>query len=236
MSRSNQTSTSSNPSQRFLEWGGKKTLLSYWDKEQEKNIEVPIPFTFLLLEELSTITGYSDTEKSGIYSNEVKSTKTEELEVKYFKGGTLDKGLYENIKYKVKSLSGKYTKSLYIAMKIDGKLQIANLKLSGACIGVWIDFCSSTDQKQRMSKAICIAETKVETKGENTYQVPVFQLKETTPETDAQAIELDKQLQAYFKEYFGKVDTNTPTEANTAVDSLKRAFDADEMQSDDLPF
>jgi len=236
MSRSNQTSTSSNPSQRFLEWGGKKTLLSYWDKEQEKNIEVPIPFTFLLLEELSTITGYSQSEKSGIYSNEVKSTKTEELEVKYFKGGTIDKGLYENIKYKVKSLSGKYTKSLYIAMKIDGVLQIGNIKLSGAGNGAWIDFCSNTDQKQRMSKAICIAETKVETKGENTYQVPVFQLKETTPETDAQAIELDKQLQAYFKEYFGKGGTNTPTEANTAVDSLKRAFDADEMQSDDLPF
>lgn len=43
-----------------------------------------------------------------------------------------------------------------------------------------------------------------------------------------------------YKEMFGKVDTNTPTESNPAVDSLKKAFDGISIEqaivNDDLPF
>lgn len=235
MSRSNQTSTSSNPSQRFLEWGGEEGILSYWDKDVKESITVKPPFTVMVLDELSTITGYDGKNKCGVYSNEIKDTKTEVLTVKSFKGGEIAKGLYADIKDKIKAMGYKYSKSIYIAYK-DGKdLKIGNMKFSGAALNAWIDFSGNHKDAIR-SKAIKLTGSEQHTTGKVNYFTPVFAIQDITPETDSQAIELDKQLQAYFKEYFGKGDTNTPTEQNPAVDSLKRAFDAKEIVSDDLPF
>ena len=108
MSRSNQTSTSSNPSQRFIEWGGEEGILSYWDKDLKESITVNPPFTVMVLDELSTITGYDGKNKCGVYSNEIKDTKTEVLTVKSFKGGEIAKGLYADIKDKIKPMDYKY--------------------------------------------------------------------------------------------------------------------------------
>jgi hypothetical protein len=234
MSRSNTTTTtSSNPSKRYLEWGGESGILSYWDKEQAKSITVEPPFTFMVLDELSSVTGYDGKNKCGIYSNEVKETKTSVLTVKSFKGGEIAKGIYSEIKDKVNALGYKYTKSIYIAFKDGKELTIANIKFKGAALNAWIDFAS--DNKDAIKNKSIILTGKLEQKtGRVDFFTPIFDVKDITPQTNTQAIELDKELQAYFKEYFNKTDTSTTPENNNGVEALKNAFGLE--LNDDSPF
>ena len=77
MSRSNPNTGSSNPSTRWHEWAGDKGILKYYDKAQAATVEVPLPFTFILLDETATVKGWHDASESGIYANEVRDTRQE---------------------------------------------------------------------------------------------------------------------------------------------------------------
>ena len=83
MTRSNETTTKTpNPATKFLEF--KNGKFSYYDKTSEANVEVPLPLRFIVLDELATIKGWDSKTNSGIYSNEVHSTKATPLKVKSF--------------------------------------------------------------------------------------------------------------------------------------------------------
>lgn len=234
MSRSNPQSTSSNPSQRFFEWGGETGELTYYDKEVSEKITVKPPFVFMVLDELSTITGFDNKNKCGVYSNEIKDTKTEPLNVRSFKGGDIAKGIYLEIKDKINAAGYKYTKSIYIAFKDKDVLKIGNIKLTGAALNSWIEF-SSNNKQAVAQKAISIVDKLTQTTGRIEYCTPVFEAKEITEKTNAEAIQLDIELQNYLLDYFGKARP-TQTSTNESVEKLKEVFDAEEMKSDDLPF
>ena len=68
MSRSNPTANNPNPSARWFEWKGSTGKLVWYDKEQKVNNEVPNGFTFLVLDQLSTVTGYNSKVK-GVEDN-----------------------------------------------------------------------------------------------------------------------------------------------------------------------
>ena len=122
--------TSQNPATRFIQFKGDSGKWSYFDKskgENGENVEIKLPIYFIILDELSTIKGWSDQYQSGIYSNEIHNLG-EQLTVKTFKGGAMIKGWYQDIKNDVKALGGKYTKSIY-AMLIyeDDSTELVNL-------------------------------------------------------------------------------------------------------------
>lgn len=121
MSRSNNTEIS-NPANRFFEWSGSEGKIKYYDKEKKENIYIDLPFVFLVLDVLTTIKGYSDEDESGIWANEIRNLKTEELTVRT-KHGIKAKGLYEEVK---NVLGAKYSQSVYIAYKDGGELKIGN--------------------------------------------------------------------------------------------------------------
>jgi len=54
------TSPATNPATKFLSWKSNEKLFSYYDKETQSNIEVKLPFKFLVLEELASVKGWSD--------------------------------------------------------------------------------------------------------------------------------------------------------------------------------
>jgi hypothetical protein len=54
-----------------------------------------MPKQFILLLQTSCVKGWDEKSQSKIYSNEVISTKNEDLVVKSFKGGTLYEGKYD---------------------------------------------------------------------------------------------------------------------------------------------
>ena len=80
MSRSNKSETAVNPAVKFIEWNSEKGCFKYYDKATKKNIDIPLPTKFYVLDILKTIKGFSDSTQNGIWSNEVKNLS------KHFKG------------------------------------------------------------------------------------------------------------------------------------------------------
>lgn len=232
MSRSNNTNTA-NPATRFFEWSGSTGQIKYYDKEKGENVFIELPFTFLVLDQLSTITGYSDETQSGIWSNEVKNLKLEPLTVRT-KQGILGAGMYES----VKNLKGvRFTKSIYIAYYNDDKeLVIGNFKATGASLSAWIEFSRG---KNVFDGAVTITKAVQAKKGATKYFIPDFQTKsDVSEETNAKANELDKQLQKYLNDYLDSAPAEQEFNSYTPVPPM--AFDGadhdDQEDDDEIPF
>ncbi len=139
MSRSNQTELI-NPATRFMEWSGGEGVIRYFDKtlgEKGENVEVPLPFKFLVLDKVAQITGGIDRDGTytGFWSNAVRNTKTQKLVVRS-KAGVEAQGLYEDIK---NYPGAKFMTGLYIAYYDEDKvLQIGYLKIKGAALTAWM--------------------------------------------------------------------------------------------------
>jgi len=211
-----------NPSQKWLKWSGSTGSLSYYDKEKKENVEVEMPFTFLLLDTFTTIKGYNEDSKEGIYSNEVKDTTKQVLNVRCGKE-TVAKGLYQDIKEKVVALGGGYAQSAYIAYKEEnGELAIGNITFSGSSfgggihkpadknmkdveVGGWLAF-TKANAANLYKKAVVIQgkDDRICTNGAVKFYAPSFKLVDVAPETDAKAIALTQDLKAYMNEYFKK--------------------------------
>lgn len=242
MSRSNQIEIK-NPSTRFFEWKGEGGF-KYFDKsigEKGKNVDMPLPFTFLVLDCLSTIKGFSDADQSGFWSNEVRDLKTEPFTVRS-KKGICAKGLYENVIADRRIIGAKYCQSVYIGY-LDGQdLVIGNLQLTGAALSSWIDFRKKAKIYEGAIKVAKWIDCK---KGATNYTTPVFEMIAVKPETDEKAKVLDKELQAYLTLYFAKnkEHVNEPVDEPAIVDE-QPPYRPDEVppeqndnqNGDDLPF
>ena len=202
MSRSNPTLT--NPATRFFEWKGSTGTLEFYDKEQEKRITVPLPFSFLPLDELATITGYSSRAKSSYWSNEVRNIKNDSLTVRS-KNGVEQEGLYDTLA-DVRAKGAKYAKSIYIAYKTKAGWQIGNIKAHGSALSSWIDFTGSYIPQN--GKVTLTRGDVLQTPKGDDYYPPVFQYESATAEEDGIAISLDRELQTYLNTYLAAANFN----------------------------
>ena len=194
---------SKNPATKFLDWKSDQKGFSYYDKGLSKNIEVSLPFKFVFLDELSTVKGWHDASISGIFSNEVKYLSKEPMTVKAFKGGEIAKGLYNEIKDRVKNAGGHYSKSIYI-MTEDGEL--ANIQLKGSATQQWGEFVKAN--RQSITRTWVNVATATESKkGKVVFSVPNFTIGADIEDIDAKTAD-DKfdELEAYLKTYLAKVD------------------------------
>ena len=196
-----------NPSTRWFEWHGEQGAINYYDKEKKENVSVPLPFTFILLDELATVRGWHDASSSGIYSNEVKDTRQDALVVKAFKGGTLAEGLYRDIRERVASVGGAFNAQCYIAFKDGANLVMGALRFKGAALSAWMEF-RKQQRKNVYGKAIRIDGFTEGKKGRITYRMPTFALHEISPETLTLATELDKTLQEFLDGYLSRTKPN----------------------------
>jgi len=219
MSRSNPEIRLETPCTRFFEWSGDEGGFKYFDKAREQaekgtgKVKVPLPFTFIVLDQLATVTGYSDSRQAGFYSNEVRKKDIKDGIFKVRSGKELVcEGNWESIKGKDAGM--KFAESVYIAyIGDDKKLVIGNIKMVGSSLNAWINYVSGErDEKgKRISEphdpyvgAITVESMKEGKKGKTVYQMPVFTPRSLKPETEALVLELDKELQAYLKDYFAK--------------------------------
>lgn len=193
----------SNPASKFLDWKSNDKCFEYYDKEEQKKVQLSLPFKFLVLDELHTIKGWNDASSSSIFSNEVKYISKEPMTVKPFKGNEIAKGLYKDIKDKVVAAGGHYTKSIYIMLESG---ELANLQLKGSAVQKWGDFTQKTrnrlaDEWISVSKAI---EGK---KGAVKFFTPDFSFaKSLSSEESIQADECFNVLENYLKTYLTKVE------------------------------
>lgn len=205
----------SNPATKFLSWKSNDQQFSYYDKELKENVAVPLPFKFLVLDELHAISGWNDATSSGIYSNEVKYISKEIMTVKPFKGNEIAKGLYKDIKERVQAAGGHYVKSIYI-MLVDGTL--ANIQLKGSAVQAWGEFTQKS--RSRLSDEwVEVSSAREGKKGAVKFYVPEFKYnKSLTANESKQADLVFNTLEAYLKSYLAK--DATPIEVEEVDDNI----------------
>ena len=193
----------SNPATKFIDWKSNEKAFSFYDKENKVNVPIPLPFRFLALDELHTVKGWSDSCQSAIYANEVKFISKEPLTVKPFKGNEIAKGLYSDIKEKVKAAGAHYVKSIYIMLE-DGSL--ANLQLKGASCQSWGDFTQKG--RSRLPEEWVTVEKAIEgKKGAVKYYTPEFKFNKTLSENEnTMADDAFAILETYLKAYLVKAE------------------------------
>ena len=207
-----------NPAAKFIDWKSNDKCFSYYDKETKENVSLPLPFKFLVLDELHTIKGWNDATQSAIYSNEVKWISKDELIVKPFKGNEIAKGLYKDIKEKVKSAGAHYVKSVYCMLE-DGS--IANLQLKGAACQSYGDFTAKT--RSRLSDEWVEVSSAAEgKKGAVKYTTPEFKFQKCLSDSEADlADEAFNTLEAYLKTYLIKSEPVESVETEIEEDDLE---------------
>ena len=160
------------PISKYLEWKSNDKCFSFYDKENKTNVLVNLPLEFIVLEEYHTVKGFSDSDQTGIYANEVLQISAEEMEVKTFKGRVIAKGVYNEIKQTVNGAGGTYHKSMYIVTK-DGEL--LNLSFKGAVVGKWSKFTEKGQFKRLKSEWVSIKTVENHKKGMVSYSTPDFE-------------------------------------------------------------
>lgn len=226
---------STNPATKFIEWKGGDGILSFYDKENKQNIEIELPINFIVLDQLSTIKGYSDEYNGSIISNEVRATRKEDLKVVAYgkdkngnkKTTVIAEGKYEDIKGTVAQSGGKYSKSVY-AVIIDAKnnLDLVNFQFNGSSLMPFINANINDD-----GSVISLSKNpEVKKKGKTEYYEPEIKKIGKAPEKILlQAVEIDKKLQEYFMSYFDKEPVD-----RTEVVSEQVNNDLPEINEDDL--
>ena len=189
-----------NPTSKFLEWKSNNKSFSFFNKELKQNVEVKLPLTFIVLEEYHKISGFSDSDQTGIYSNEVLQIGTEELEVKTFKSRIIAKGKYKDIKGAVNSAGGNYHKSIYAVTK-EGEL--INISLKGAAVSKWSKLVEKGAWKRLSDEWISIESAEDHKKGMVKYSTPNFVFNTSLSDAElkmvqAKATELENYLTTYF--------------------------------------
>lgn len=247
MSRSNPNEGARNPSTRWFEWAGGSDggYIRWYDKDTKAHVKAE-PFTFLLLDELSTIKGWHDPSESAIYANAVRNLREDVLVVKSFNGGELVRGLYSSIKDAVGAKGGHYCVSLYLGYKVGDELLIGCLNLKGAAAGAWMEFKKTAGSKKDASgksvrayylDAVKVAGFTDAKKGATAYRIPKFALVPVGEDTNKQALALDAELQAYLAEYLKKPEAEAakPMEPEHEAPPKSAAEALAEMESD-IPF
>jgi hypothetical protein len=201
MSRSNPIII--NPATRKFEWAASLGKLRYYDRETRETHEVPLPFRFMVLDQLSTITGYNKPEKSNVWSNEVRNTKVDTLFVR-MKSGPLEAGLYSELAQTPRR-GGKFAKAIYIAFYDTGNWKIGKLVVSGSALIPWFEFTKSHSVDTGAVTLTC--GTAQDGIGGTYYSVD-YKWEKCQPGEDDVAVVLDKQLQTYLDAYLSapKVD------------------------------
>lgn len=223
---------STNPCKRYYEWSGSEGKWFYYDKEAKQKVFIDEAMYFIMLDELTTVKGYSDADGCGIFANEVKDQQTEELNVRVFNGGkTIAKGVYANIKDAIKTAGGKYCKSMYVALiSTDGKeVELVNFQFFGSSVSPCIDAQIKAD-----GSIVTLKGNVAKKKGSNNYFEPVIKVSEDKKDAVIKlAMELDKELQVYLGAYSEAEGQSAGNAPNASFDNTTAATESD---SSDLPF
>ena len=249
-----------NPATKFYSWDSENACFKYYDKETKKNVLVEIgakkPFVFLPLDVLSTVKGYCEADSSGYTANEVRDITKDVITVNTWSNGKSNlkaSGLWSNIKDKVKAGGGKFSVSVYAAMKNGKEFEIVNIQMYGSALNAWIDFAKENNIYET---AIAIRESEEKKKGKIVWTVPVLEELKVSKESDDKAAELQKELKVYHTAYFAKNASNAPQTSSEDYKPAKEAKsdakasgrsakkeeveesvdDVDFGEDDDLPF
>lgn len=201
ISHNTETSKSSNPTSKYLDWKSNDKAFEYYDKNAGEKVKVGLPLKFVFLQHYHTVKGWNDASESGIYSNEVFYIGSEPMTVRAFKGGVIAEGLYKDIKPDITNAGGKYHRSVYVMLE-DGT--IANISMKGAVVREWSEFM---EQNKNLvdGQWIEVNSAKDQKKGSIKYSTPEFTMgSNLTAKQSSQADSVASDLKSYLDSYFNK--------------------------------
>lgn len=185
------------PVKKFFRIKANTGQVIWYDSEAKQEVPVDLPFRFTVLDVLSTVRGFDDAARSGIWSNEVRDLRSDVLRVRS-KGGAIGEGLYASIRDSIRGKGAKFANSAYLAVKDGGELVIGNIVFVGSSLSAWIEFTNG--RRLDADPGVAITGFTEERKGATTYFSPVFERLEVSGDTLSKASDLDVQLQAYLNE------------------------------------
>jgi hypothetical protein len=202
MARVNHASgESQNPTEKYLKWKSNDKSFTYWDKANETDVTVSLPFRFVFLQHYHTVKGWHDSSSSAIYANEVFQIGNQEMTVRAFKGGEIASGIYKDIKGKVNSAGGVYHRSIYVMLE-DGT--IANLSIKGAVVKEWSDFYDFS-KNTIDNRWVEVNEAVDQKKGSVKYSTPKFALGDTLDTKSVKAADdAGDRVGLHMERYFAK--------------------------------
>jgi hypothetical protein len=226
MSRSNNVNIQ-NPATRRFRWSGKHGVVTYYDKEAGEpredgtpsgaTFDAPLPFRFLVLENMSMIGGGEKRNKiwTPYWSNQVIA---KELHHSVFtvrsSHGVEHVGSYKECKESVKG--SKFVTMLYIGWMNGSEMEIGTLEIAGGCLSAWIDFVKKVDL---FDGGFVITGATEEQNGDTIYFVPVFERLQVPEKLDEAAKALDKQLLSpYLAAYAANNTLDAMVEADAETD------------------
>lgn len=230
-------SSTPSPVVRYYEWKSDEKKFGFYDKESGEN-KLVMPLKVAFLTTRACVRGWHDETESGIYSNEVRNTAQETLNVyssKPNKAGNnlLATGIYKEIKGNL--AGGHYEKVVYAYEFGVGVVKI-NLKGSGL-------MAYSTFEKEVGKKTFdFMIEVKSATsakKGKVNYSTPDFTLGEAlTKEQDGEVNVAFTAVDEYFKsrEKSDEVETQEVNYQSTGVSAEELAPPKRTQEADALPF
>lgn len=220
-----------NPAKKFLEWRSNDKCFSYYDKDKKEDVMVELPLQFVILEHYHTVKGWDDDSESGIFANEVWSIGTEEVNVRSFKGGNIAKGIYKDIRERIRGAGGHYARSIYA---VTPDLEIVNISLKGSGVASYSSFMNDFGDHNFTKNWIKVTGAKEEKKGSVKYSTPIFEVGAEIKNVEA-IRPFAQELQEYILSYLEPASSKRPA---SVVDKYNKAKEDAEVIDDteDMPF
>lgn len=221
--------TNTNPAKKFLEWKSNDKCFSYYDKDKKENVNVELPLQFVILEHYHTVKGWDDDSESGIFANEVWSIGTEELNVRSLKGGNIAKGIYKDIRERIRGAGGHYSRSIYA---VTPDLEIINISLKGSGVASYSSFINDFGDHNFTKNWIKVTGAKEEKKGSVKYSTPIFEVGAEIKNVEA-IRPFAQELQEYILSYLEPASNKRPA---SVVDKYKESKAEEVEEVDEMPF
>ena len=248
MSASRKREGVSSPVTRYYEWSGQDGHFYYFDKEKGDNGEkVPVKEIKLCIldGDIAEVSGYSDKDQSGMYSNMVRDTTTQILRVQFSKGKDIvNEGLWSDIKDSITARGGKFQKVVF-AYDTESR-EIVCIKVKGAAISSWIEKTNELKLNDvSLNKLWWNKEkhTEQKKKGSTNYFAPQFVFVPMDEKKDKELMDIciakDEVLQAYLDAKMGSSkEDNAPMqeESNDTYVPKSEPAQTNVVADDDLPF
>lgn len=194
MSRSTQNSTQNNripnPVKLFLTFSGERGTFEYWDGTATQQLD---DISFAVLDIRGSVSGWSDANKSRIFSNYFKSTK----ETVTVKTGSKDNikelfsGPYADNKSTIEAIGGKYQCNIF-AMLINGEeVTPVVIQFSSSALAAWSEFTKTMRFGDIYNHLFTATKSEPKKKGRVVFHVPVFTTSPVPEELATMATEFD---------------------------------------------
>lgn len=190
----NPSSELKHPTTIWTKWSWKDGVFRWWDKSQEKEIELKLPEEFIVVAEGMWVEGFIN---NSIMSNEFFDAKNDIVKVRDMKTkNVLNIWTWNNIKDKVKATWLPLWKHLHVIFP--GEEWIKTLKLKGTAWVAWSDF-NAINNKAPANYRIKITWSLKGKKGATTFVTPKFELGSALTEEDK---ELQRRYSWEIQKYY----------------------------------